>query len=83
MDFFEAIWYGEVIGDGDDIDETILSYIHVKPDDGDWQKACTYQRSMPYLHRYSSFEDYLDNADPIETIFLNHEIISKALEEID
>ena len=82
MDFYEAIWKGEGIGDGNDLEETILAYIHVKPEDGDWQKACSDYRSGPYIQRYSSFEDYLDNADPIETIPLNYQVISKALEKI-
>ena len=39
-EFFEAIWHGEGIGDGGDLEEALQAYLAVKPKDGNWLEAC-------------------------------------------
>ena len=39
-EFFEAIWHGEGVGDGGDLEEALQAYVAVKPEDGDWVEAC-------------------------------------------
>ena len=46
-EFFEAIWQGEGIGDGGDLDEALQSFVAVKPDDGDWVAACAADGASP------------------------------------
>ena len=80
MDFFEAFWHGNGIGDGGDLTEALQAYLLVKPDNGDWNKACLADGACPHIDRYSSFDDYLDNADPLESILVTSTMIEKALE---
>ena len=35
-EFFEAIWHGEGVGDGGDLEEALQAYVAVKPEEGDW-----------------------------------------------
>ena len=60
MSFYEAIWHGEGIGDGCDLEESLQAYIVVKPEDGDWTAACAKDGANPHVDHYSSFDAYLD-----------------------
>jgi hypothetical protein len=79
MAFFEALWHGEGIGDGGDLQEAMAAYIAVQPDDGDWNAACANEAANPCILRYLSFEAYLDNADELETIPVTAAMITAAL----
>jgi hypothetical protein len=79
MPFFEVLWHGESIGDGGDLAEALQAYAVVKPDDGDWQAACSSLDAEPCIRRYASFEAYLDNADELETIPVTAAMIAEAL----
>jgi hypothetical protein len=79
MAFFEALWHGEGIGDGGDLQEALLAYISVQPEDGDWHAACASGAANPRILRYRSFEAYLDNADELETIPVTAAMIMAAL----
>ena len=46
-EFFEAIWHGEGIGDGGDLEEALQSFVAVKPDDDDWVAACAVDGASP------------------------------------
>ncbi|MGB1415900.1 MAG: hypothetical protein ACPG6X_00285 [Synechococcus sp.] len=81
-EFFEAIWQGEGVGDGGDLDEALQAYVAVKPDDGDWSKAWNSSSLKPHVERFSSFEAYLDNADPLERIDVTAEMIMDALAQL-
>ena len=79
-EFFEAIWNGQGIGDGADLEEVLQAYLVVKPEDGDWIKACAvHDAAPPHVERFASFDDYLDNADPLERIPVSAQMISDAL----
>ena len=78
-EFFEAFWHGEGIGDGGDLEEALQSFVAVKPDDGDWGKACAVDGADPVIERFASFDSYLDNADPLETIAVTPQMIDEAL----
>ena len=78
-EFFEAIWHGEGVGDGGDLEEALQSYIAVKPEEGDWVEACAAEGADPVIERFASFEAYLDNADPLERIVVTPQMISDAL----
>ena len=78
-EFFEAIWNGQGIGDGADLEEVLQAYVLVKPEDGDWIAACASHESQPYVERFASFDAYLDNADPLERIPVSAQMISDAL----
>ena len=78
-EFFEAIWHGEGIGDGGDLEEALQAFICVKPDDDDWIAACSADGAMPHVDRFSSFDAYLDNADALETIPVTAQMIIEAL----
>lgn len=80
MGFYEVIWHGEGIGDGADLQEALQSFLAVKPDDGDWFVACSDPNADPHVDRFASFEDYLDNADALETILVTPEMIVNAME---
>jgi len=82
MPFFEVIWHGEGIGDGGDPDEALLAYAAVAPDDGDWPAACAATGAEPCLHRYATFDAFLDNADPLETIPVTAAMIEAALAQL-
>lgn len=82
MPFFEVIWHGEGIGDGGDPEEALLAYAAVAPEDGDWNAACAAAGAEPCIHRYASFEAFLDNADPLETIPVTAAMIEAALAEL-
>ena len=79
MAFFEALWLGEGIGDGGDLQEALLAYSAVQPEDGDWDAACASGAANPRILRYRSFEAYLDNADELETIPVTAAMIAAAL----
>ena len=79
MAFFEALWHGGGIGDGGDLQEALLAYISVQPEDGDWHAACASGAANPCILRYRSFEAYLDNADELETIPVTAAMIMAAL----
>ena len=83
MAFFEALWHGEGIGDGGDLQEALMAYAAVKPEDGDWQRACAAQGAHPRVLRYASFDAYLDNADELETIPVTAEQIELALSPLN
>lgn len=78
-EFFEAIWHGEGVGDGGDLEEALQSFVLVKPDDGDWVRACAVNGADPVIERFASFESYLDNADPLETIAVSPQMIAEAI----
>ncbi len=80
MSFYEAIWHGKGIGDGSNLDEALQSYLLVKPDNGDWVEACSADGANPHIERYASFDDYLDNADLLESIPVTALMIVKSLE---
>lgn len=77
--FLEAIWHGEGIGDGADLEEALQAYVVVKPDDGDWVEACAADGADPVIERFPSFDAYLDNADPLETIAVSPQMIAEAI----
>lgn len=79
MVFFEVVWHGEGIGDGGDPQEALQAYAAVAPDDGDWSAACAAPDAQPCLNRFASFEAFLDNADPLETIPVTAAMIEEAL----
>jgi hypothetical protein len=81
MVFFEVVWHGEGIGDGADLDEALQAYAAVRPLDGDWGLACAAPGAAPCIHRYASFDAFLDNADPLETIPVTAAMIAAALAE--
>ena len=78
-EFFEAIWHGEGIGDGADLEEALQAYAVVKPEDDDWVEACAAEGADPVIERFSSFDAYLDNADPSETIAVTPTMIAEAI----
>ena len=77
-EFFEAIWHGEGVGDGGDLEEALQAYVAVKPEDGDWIEASA-EGADPVIERFASFDAYLDNADPLERIAVTPQMISEAL----
>jgi len=81
-EFFEAIWHGEGIGDGGDLEEALQSYVAVKPDDNDWIEACSAVGAAPRIERFASFEAYLDNEDALETIPVTPQMIVVAIEQL-
>ncbi len=81
QEFFEAIWHGEGIADGGDLAEALAGYAAVRPEDGDWRTACAAPGAEPRVERFPSFEAYLDNAEPSETIPVTAEMIEAALLE--
>ena len=81
-EFFEAIWHGEGIGDGGDLDEALQAYVAVKPDNNDWIEACSAEGANPYIERFSSFDSYLDNQDAVERIPVTPQMIVVAIEQL-
>ena len=81
-EFFEAIWHGEGIGDGGDLEEALQSFVAVKPDDGDWVAACAADGALPNVERFASFDAYLDNKDALETIPVQAQMIVDALSDL-
>ena len=79
-EFFEAIWHGDGIGDGGDLEEALQSFAVVKPEDGNWEEACSAKGADPHIERFTSFEDYLDNNDALETIPVTPKMITDAIE---
>ena len=79
-EFFEAIWHGDGIGDGGDLEEALQSFAVVKPEDGNWEEACSAKGANPHIERFTSFEDYLDNSDALETIPVTSKMITDAIE---
>ena len=67
------------MGDGGDLEEALQAYVAVKPDDGDWVGACATDGADPVIERFTSFDAYLDNADPLERIAVTPQMISEAL----
>ena len=82
MSFYEAIWDGESIGDGADLVEALQAYISVRPDDGNWEFAFMDLDDTPHLQRFTSFDSYLDNQDPLEIIPVNVEMILSAIGQL-
>jgi len=78
-EFFEAIWHGEGIGDGGDLEEALQAYVAVKPDDDNWAEACAAEGAAPTIERFASFDAYLDNADPLERIAVTAQMIIDAI----
>ena len=78
-EFFEAIWHGEGIGDGGDLEEALQADVAVKPDDGNWLEACGAEGANPTIERFASFDAYLDNADPLERIAVTARMIADAI----
>ena len=81
-EFFEAIWHGEGIGDGGDLEEALQAYGVVKPDDGDWASACAASGATPRIERFASFDAYLDNDDALEVIPVTPQMIVVAIEQL-
>ena len=79
-EFFEAIWHGDGIGDGGNLDEALRSFAIVKPDDGDWGEACSANGANPHIERFTCFDDYLDNSDALETIPVTCKMIMDVIE---
>jgi hypothetical protein len=75
-----VFWHGDAIGDGADLEEALQAYLAVKPDDGDWQAACSQAGADPCIRRYACFNAYLDNADELETIPVSAAMIVSALD---
>jgi len=81
-EFFEAIWHGEGIGDGGDLQEALQAYVTVKPDDNDWIAACAVEDAEPRIERFASFDAYLDNEDALEVIAVTPQMIVVAIEHL-
>ena len=58
--------------------QTDTNACHIR-DDGDWGKACAVDGADPVIERFASFDAYLDNADPLETIAVTPQMIDEAL----
>ena len=80
MSFYESIWAGEGIGDGSNLEEALQAYSISKPRDFNWEAALTMEGANPHVDHYSSFENFLDNDDPIETIQVTAAMIIENLE---
>ncbi len=81
-EFFEAIWHGEGIGDGGDLDEALQAYVVVKPENNDWIEACAVEGADPHIERFASFDSYLDNQDALEVIKVTPQMIAVAIEQL-
>ena len=81
-EFFEAIWHGEGIGDGGDLDEALQAFAVVKPEDNDWIEACAVEGANPHIERFASFDSYLDNEDALEVITVTPQMIVVAIEQL-
>lgn len=57
-EFFEAIWHGEGVGDGGDLEEALQAFVAVKPEEGDWVEACAAEGADPVIERFASFDAY-------------------------
>ncbi|MCU0530332.1 MAG: hypothetical protein MUD04_12810 [Cyanobium sp. Prado107] len=79
MAFFEVLWHGEAIGDGGDLEEALQAYGQLRPLPPSWPDACAEPGADPCIHRYASFEAFLDNADELETIPVTAAMIEAAL----
>ena len=82
MGFYEVIWHGDGIGDGGDLEEALQSFAAVKPEDGDWAKACADPGADPHVARFASFDAYLDNDEALEKIPVTAQMIIGALEQL-
>lgn len=82
MSFYETIWNGKSIGDGADLVEALQAYIFVKPGDGNWELAFMDLEYTPQLQRFTSFDAYLDNQDPLEIIPVSVEMILDAIDQL-
>lgn len=78
MTFLELFLQGEAVADAGDLDEAITAFRQVKPKELSWQELCSDPASAPVIHRYRSFEAYLDNEDAIETIHPTVEMLDQA-----
>ena len=81
-EFFEAIWHGEGIGDGGDLDEALQAFVVVKPENNDWIEACAVDGANPRIERFASFDSYLDNQDALEVITVTPQMIAVAIEQL-
>ncbi len=79
MSFYEAFWHGKGIGDGADLQEALQSYLVVKVEDLEWAAACAKPGANPHIDRYRTFDEFLDNADPLEVITIRPDMIEEAL----
>ena len=79
MRFYEAIWHGKGIGDGSNLQDALAAYYHVKPDNDDWSQACSSPGANPHIEHFASFENYLDNDDPLESIPVTPSMIREAI----
>ena len=80
MTFYEAIWKGEGIGDGANLEEALQAYSAVRPDDFIWDEFCSIEEADPHLMKYSSFDDYLDNADALERVSVTSVMLAEAID---
>ncbi len=81
-EFFEAIWHGEGIGDGGDLNEALQAFVAVKPENNDWIDACSKEGANPQIERFASFDSYLDNQDALEVIPVTPQMIAVAIEQL-
>ena len=82
MPFYEAVWRGEGIGDGNDLEEALQSFSIVNPENVDWTDLCSSNGVNPHVNRYLSFDDYLDNADALEMIPVTSLMITNAIDQL-
>ena len=68
MTFYELLLQGEACGDAADLDEALEVLREARPKDLSWQELLADPATAPVIHRYRSFEAFLDNEDAIETI---------------
>ena len=68
MTFYELIWQGEGCGDAGDLEEALANFQEFRPKELSWQEVCADPSYSPTIHRFRSFEAYLDNEDALEVI---------------
>ena len=81
-EFFEAIWHGEGIGDGGDLDEALQAYVVVKPENNDWIESSAVEGADPHIESSASHDSYLDNQDALEVIQVTPQMIAVAIEQL-
>jgi hypothetical protein len=68
MTFYELLLQGEAFGDAGDLHEALAAFREARPKDLSWQELLADPATAPVIHRYRSFEAFLDNEDAIETL---------------
>ena len=68
MSFLELILLGEAFGDAADLEEALAAFREARPEGSSWSELCADPDAAPTIHRYRSFEAFLDNEDAIETL---------------